>query len=95
MGRRYGETDDDYEAREAAEEREFQRRYRHVKTGYVVSALLLVLALVCFIGAIATSSGPLGGIGGVLLFPALVTFLATVAYHNLSGVLREQEQRNR
>lgn len=94
MGRRYGESDDDYEARAAAEEREFRRKYRHVKTGYVAAALLLALALVCFIAAIAVSSGPLGGIGGVLLFPAFVTFVATVAYHNLSGVLAEQNQRN-
>lgn len=94
MGRRYGESDDDYEVRAAAEEREFQRKYRHVKTGYVVSGLLLVLALVCFVGAIATGVGPLGGIGGVLLFPALVAFLATIAYHKLSGVLNEQDRRN-
>lgn len=74
---------------------EFNRRYRYVKLGYVLTAVLFLLALLCFIGGIATGLGAIAGIGGIVMIPTIVTIIVTATYHNLSGVFNEQHRRQR
>lgn len=73
----------------------FDRKYRYVKIGYVTTAVLFTISLLSFIGGIATSDGVLAGIGGIVLFGAVVDLITTITYHNLSGVFMEQERRQR
>lgn len=93
MGRQYDETEAEYAERVSAEEREFGRKYRMVKIGYIGAGTLFALAMLCFILGIAAGSGATAGVGAMLLVSAIVTVAVSGIYHNLSGVWDEQNRR--